>query len=103
MNRRKFKFQLYTAEETQNSSLAFSNLLAICKTHLGDSDNYEIEVIDVFRQPHRALARSIRMTPTLVKLAPHPQRVIVGTLNQTQRVLAALGIENTAGHTLPAA
>jgi circadian clock protein KaiB len=102
MNRRgKFKFQLYTAEETQNSSLAFSNLLAICKAHLGNA--YEIEVIDVFRQPQRAMSRGIRMTPTLVKLAPHPQRTIVGTLNQTQRVLAALGIESSAGQPLPLA
>lgn len=100
MNRRnKFKFQLYTAEETQNSSLAFSNLLAICKAHL--ADRYEIEVIDVFRQPQRALAHGIRMTPTLVKLTPYPQRTIVGTLKQTTRVLAALGIENSGAQSLP--
>jgi circadian clock protein KaiB len=87
----KYKFKLYTAEGTANSSVAFGNLLLICKTHL--PDRYEIEVIDVFREPLRALSDSIRMTPTLVKLAPYPQRTIVGTLSQTQRVLAALGIE----------
>jgi circadian clock protein KaiB len=92
MTRSKFRFQLYTAEKTHNSSLAFSNLLALCKTHL--PGRYEIEVIDVFRHPQRALAQSIRMTPTLVKLAPHPKRTIVGTLSQTQRVLTALGIES---------
>jgi circadian clock protein KaiB len=87
----KYKFELYTAEGTTNSSLAFGNLLAICKAHL--PDRFEIEVIDVFRQPQRALAHSIHMTPTLVKRAPQPTRVIVGTLSQTQRVLAALGID----------
>ncbi len=87
----KYKFELYTAEGTANSSLAFVNLLALCKTHL--ADRYEIEVIDVFRQPKRALAQSIRMTPTLVKRAPYPTRTIVGTLSQTKRVLAALGID----------
>lgn len=97
----KYKFELDTAEHTQNSSLAFSNLLALCKTHL--ADRYEIEVIDVFRQPKRALARNIRMTPTLVKLSPNPTQTIVGTLSQTQRVLAALGIENTGGQVLPGA
>jgi circadian clock protein KaiB len=86
-----YKFELYTAAETQNSAAALSNLLAICKAHLPDA--YEIEVIDVFRHPKRALAHSIRMTPTLVKTSPHPRRTIVGTLNQTQRVLVALGIE----------
>jgi circadian clock protein KaiB len=93
--RGKYKFELYTAEGTDNSSLAFGNLLTLCKAYL--TDRYEIEVIDVFRQPQRALEHSIRMTPTLVKLAPHPKRTIVGTLSQTQRVLAALGIERAAG------
>jgi circadian clock protein KaiB len=95
-SRGKYKFELYTAEGTTNSSLAFGNLLALCKAHL--PGRYEIEVIDVFRQPQRALAQSIRMTPTLVKRAPHPVRIIVGTLSQTQRVLAALGID-MAGET----
>jgi circadian clock protein KaiB len=89
-----FKFRLYAAEDTHNSTLAFANLLAICKAHL--ADNYEIEVIDVLRQPKRALADGIRMTPTLVKLSPNPKRTIVGTLNQTHRVMVALGIEPIA-------
>jgi circadian clock protein KaiB len=99
--RGKYKFQLYTAEGTSNSSLAFGNLLTLCKSHL--ADRYEIEVIDVFRHPQRALAQSIRMTPTLVKLAPLPKRIIVGTLSQTQRVLAALGVDTAEVQTVPPA
>jgi circadian clock protein KaiB len=94
MNDGKYKFELYTAEGTANSAAAFVNLLALCKQHL--PDRYEIEVIDVFRHPQRALAQSIHMTPTLVKSAPQPTRTIVGTLSQTQRVLAALGIDTDA-------
>jgi circadian clock protein KaiB len=93
--RAKYKFELYTAEGTENSSLALGNLLSLCKTHL--ADHYEIEVIDVLRDPERALAQSIRMTPTLVKISPNPKRTIVGTLSQTQRVMAALGIEAIVG------
>jgi len=90
----KFKFRLYTAHETQNSAAALSNLLAICNAHLGN--RHEIEVIDVFRHPERALADGIRMTPTLIKLSPSPQQTIVGTLNQTERVMRALGIAPVA-------
>ncbi len=36
------------------------------------------------------------MTPTLVKLAPSPVQMIVGTLSQTQIVLDALGLEFVA-------
>jgi circadian clock protein KaiB len=93
--RAKYRFELYTAEGTENSSLAFGNLVALCKAHL--ADHYEIEVIDVLRDPQRALAQNIRMTPTLLKISPNPKRTIVGTLSQTQRVMAALGIERIVG------
>lgn len=89
-----FKFRLYTAHETTNSVMALANLEAICKSHLGG--RYTIEVVDVFREPQRALADGIRMTPTLLKLSPSPCQTIVGTLHQTERVMAALGIAAAA-------
>jgi hypothetical protein len=39
-----------------------------------------------------ALADQIRMTPTLIKLAPGPVARIVGTLGDKRRVLLALGL-----------
>jgi circadian clock protein KaiB len=92
MSRRaQFKFQLYVAGDAANSALAIANLAAICRTHL--PNQHEIELVDVFREPKRALAEGIFMTPTLIKLAPLPVRRIVGTLSQTQPVLQALGLE----------
>ena len=89
-----FKFRLYVAGNTPNSTLAFANLTALCRAHL--PDRHEIEVVDVFRQPQRALTDGILMTPTLVKLAPSPGQRIVGTLSQTQPVLQALGLATVA-------
>ena len=95
MNRRAlFKFRLYVAGDALNSTQALSNLVALCRTHL--PDRYELEVVDVLKEPKRALADGIFLTPTLLKLAPHPIRRIVGTLNQTQTVLQALGLEASA-------
>jgi circadian clock protein KaiB len=90
-----FKFRLYVAGGAHNSAQAAANLSALCRAYL--PGRHEIEVVDVFREPKRALADGILMTPTLVKLAPPPGRRIVGTLSQTQPVLQALGLE-----TLPA-
>lgn len=87
-----FKFLLYVAGDALNSTQALANLAALCKTHL--PDRHEIEVVDVFKDPKRALADGIFMTPTLIKLAPSPVRRIVGTLSQTQTVLLALGLES---------
>ena len=87
----KFKFCLYVADSTQNSAQARANLSAICRDHL--PGQHEIEIVDVFKEPTRALADGIFMTPTLVKLAPFPAKKIVGTLSQTETVLQALGLE----------
>src|ERR1700683_4542421 len=86
-----FRFRLYVADHTPNSALAMTNLTALCQTYL--PDRHEIEVVDVFRRPERALADAIFMTPTLVRLAPSPVRRVVGTLSQTQLTLHALGLE----------
>jgi circadian clock protein KaiB len=85
-----FKFRLYVADDTMNSVQAKANLHALCQTHL--AGRHEIEILDVFKEPQRAILEGIRMTPTLLKLAPLPIRRIVGTLTDTKRVLETLGL-----------
>ncbi|MDP3335388.1 MAG: circadian clock KaiB family protein [Rhodoferax sp.] len=85
-----YKFRLYVAGDALNSAQARANLAALCQTHL--AGRYQIEIVDVFKEPRRALADAIHMTPTLVKLAPLPERCVVGNLSQTQTVLQALGL-----------
>jgi len=90
----KFRFRLYVADNTQNSEMARANLAALCANYLHDS--YEIEIIDVLKDPERALSDGILMTPQLIKLWPAPEMRIVGTLSQTQVVLRVLGLEGVA-------
>jgi circadian clock protein KaiB len=85
-----FMFRLYVAGDAPNSVRARANLTALCRTHL--PDGHEIEVVDVFKDPDRALADKVFLTPTLIKLAPAPVRRIVGTLGRTESVLLALGV-----------
>jgi circadian clock protein KaiB len=89
--RAQFKFRLYIAGDTPNSTQALANLKALCRVHL--PGQHEIEIVDVFREPKRALSHGIFMTPTLIKLAPAPVARIVGTLGQAQSVLRAVGLE----------
>jgi circadian clock protein KaiB len=88
----RWKFRLYTADNTMNSSRALANLTALCATYL--PHRHEIEVVNVLVNPRRALADRIRMTPTLLKVSPSPVRRITGTLSQTPLVLAALGLQS---------
>jgi circadian clock protein KaiB len=89
-----FRFRLYIADNTQNSAQAIANLTALCRTYL--PGRHEVEVVDVLREPKRALADGILMTPTLVRLAPLPVVRIVGTLSDPQPLLHALGLEPVA-------
>jgi circadian clock protein KaiB len=83
-------FRLYVAGDTPNSAQARLNLNALCRRHL--PGRYKIEVVDVNRTPNRALTDGIYMTPTLVKLAPSPVRMVVGTLSHTAGWLNAMGM-----------
>ena len=85
-----YKFRLYVAGGGPNSSQARANLDAFCRDYL--PDRHKIEIIDVFKDPKRALADRIFMTPTLIKLWPLPVRTIVGTLSNEQIVLQTLGM-----------
>jgi circadian clock protein KaiB len=89
-----FKFRLYVAGNTQNSAHAVANLTALCRAEL--PDRHDIEIVNVFQEPKRALSDGIFMTPTLIKLMPSPIQRIVGTLSQPQPLLHALGLAHAS-------
>ncbi len=85
-----YVFRLYLAGGAPNSVRALANLYAICRQHYPES--HRIEVIDVLKEPMRALAEAILVTPTLVKLSPAPEVQIIGNLSEEEEVLRALGL-----------
>lgn len=89
-----FRFRLYVAGQAHNSAMAIANLTALCRNHL--SDECEIEVVDVFHEPERALEDGVFLTPTLIKLLPLPVKCIIGSLVHTQTVLLSLGLESNS-------
>ncbi len=89
-----YEFRLFITGDTTNSLQATANLRTLCEAYL--PDRHAIEVVDVFRDPARALADGVFMTPTLIKLAPLPGQRIVGTLSQPHAVLQALGLAGIA-------
>ena len=91
MNKRAhFTFRLYVAGDGPNSAQAIANLNALCRELL--AERHEIEVVDVLRDPQRALADGVLLTPMLLKLSPAPIRKIIGNLNQRNPILQALGV-----------
>lgn len=83
-------FRLYIAGSAPNSVRALANLYAICRKHFPAS--HRIEVIDVLKEPMRALGEAILVTPTVVKVSPAPELQIIGDLSDEEEVLRALGL-----------
>jgi len=85
-----YVFRLYIAGGAPNSVRALANLYAICHRHFPAS--HRIEIIDVLKEPLRALAEAIFVTPTTVKVSPAPDLQIIGNLSDEEEVLRALGL-----------
>ncbi len=88
--RSRVALRLYVAGDAPNSQLAVERLQAFCAEHL--ADQYQLEVVDVIREPGRALTDRVLLTPTLVKLAPAPVRTIIGNLGEPVVLARALGV-----------
>jgi circadian clock protein KaiB len=89
--------RLYIAAETPNSIRAIANLKVICREFCGDC--CKVEVVDILKEPLRALGEGVLVTPTLIKLSPPPVQKIVGDLSEKFTVALALGLEGRGGAT----
>lgn len=86
----KYHLRLYVVSETPNSLRAIENLRRICDQDL--EDEYELEVIDILKQPQLAEEDKIIAVPTLVRALPLPFHRIIGDLSDLDQVLLGLDI-----------
>lgn len=84
----KFRLLLFVAGNETNSQQARENLTQLCECHL--KGRYELDVIDVFKDFGVALEEGVLVTPALIRVAPPPRVTVLGSLGDTQQVLAAL-------------
>jgi circadian clock protein KaiB len=87
---KKYELRLYIAGNTPKSVMALKNLKLYCEEHL--KDQYDIEVIDLLKNPRLAEGDQILAVPTLVKKVPEPVRRIIGDLSNKEKVLVGLDI-----------
>jgi circadian clock protein KaiB len=85
----RFHFQLYVAGDSPNSTLAKANLRAALGAF--SKEQGTLEIIDVLRDPERALNDGVLVTPTLIKVSPLPERRAVGNFRDRSVLLALLG------------
>ena len=89
LRRAKYILRLYVSGSSERSLKAVYNLKKICEEHLPD---YDLEVIDIYKNPEAARDEQIIAAPTLVRKLPEPLRKFVGDLSNTQKILVGLDI-----------
>lgn len=86
----KYVFHLYVAGQTARSQAAEANLRALCGSRL--PNGYELEVVDITRDPGIAEELRILATPVVVRIAPPPVRRAIGDLSDHRRAAHVLGL-----------
>ena len=86
------QLRLYVAGQSPKSLAAISNLKKICAENM--KERFEIEVIDLLKNPALARDHQILAIPTLVRSLPVPIRKIIGDLSDTERVLVGLDVRS---------
>jgi circadian clock protein KaiB len=85
-----YVLRLYVAGQTPKSMTALANLKKICEDYL--EGRYQIQVVDLLKNPQLASGDQILAVPTLVRRLPEPIRKIIGDLSNTERVLIGLDL-----------
>ena len=82
--------RLYVTGSSPRSLKAIANLKRICDEYL--HDNYELQVIYIYKNPDAAREEQIIAAPTLIKKLPAPLRRLIGNLSDKERVLVGLDL-----------
>jgi len=86
--RARYKLTLYVTGTTPRSQTALVNVRRLCETEL--HGRYDLEVVDLCKDPALAADEFIIAAPTLVKRQPLPERRFIGDMSQTDRLREGL-------------
>jgi circadian clock protein KaiB len=86
----KFVLRLYVAGMTPRSAEAIRRVTAFCEKHL--TDQYELEIIDIYQRPALMKGEQIIAVPTLVKHLPEPLRRFIGDMHDEEKLLFGMDL-----------
>ncbi len=87
---KRYRFKLFIAGGEPNSLQAWQTLKALCEKHL--KGQYALDVVDVLQNFETALEHGILVAPTVVRECPAPRGVMVGSLQDLDKVREFLGV-----------
>ena len=89
---KKYVLRLYITGTTERSIRAIANIKRICEEYL--RGRYQLEVIDIYKNPSLGKGEQIIASPTLIKKLPLPLRRFIGDLSNTERILLGLDLQS---------
>jgi circadian clock protein KaiB len=87
----KFIMTLYVAGITPRSLRAIENAKQLCEKYL--KDVYELEIVDVYKDPGLARDAQVIAAPTLVKNLPPPLQRFIGDISDPEPILIRLAVK----------
>ena len=84
-----WKLRLYVVEGSSLAEQAVRNAERTCEEFV--PGNYELEVIDLGKEPERAVEDDIVAIPTVVRISPGPKRRVIGVAD-VGKLAAALNL-----------
>jgi circadian clock protein KaiB len=89
--REPLRVHLYVAGDAPNSLAATANLRSVLARYPGRE--VDLQIIDVIADPETGARAGVLVTPMLLKLAPLPERRLLGNLKDHVTLVSALGLE----------
>jgi circadian clock protein KaiB len=86
----KLVLQLYVSGMSPKSMEAIENIKRLCDEYLNDA--FELEIVDIYKNPEVASQQQIVFSPSLIKSLPLPKKTLVGNFTDKEKVIKALGI-----------
>ena len=91
----KIVLQLYVSGMSPRSMEAIENIRHLCDDQLQSA--FELEIIDLYKNPEAASQQQIIFSPTLIKVLPLPKKTLIGTFSDTEKVIMGLGLKISNG------
>lgn len=69
---------------------AIKNIKHLCDKYV--KDNFELEIIDLYKNPEAAQTNQVVFSPSLVKVYPLPKKTLIGNFADERKVIKSLNI-----------
>jgi circadian clock protein KaiB len=86
----KIILKLYITGMSENSVSAIKNITQICDRY--PVGQFDLEIIDIYKNPSVAEEQKIVFSPSLVKQRPLPKKTFIGDLSDMEKVILGLGV-----------